>query len=692
MCFFLLWCGKQENKTTGNQLYICCSPWTIIAKDAAYIAGLKAILVIDVMSDNSLTLYSGSIKLAKVHVPSCAPLTSGISVSMQRLSLETAEHSRRSNSLKFVPSTPLNSSRRSSLLAHSDIGGGMLHDSVTLSPIASNPITFKSLHDAVGCNVTIKSSDGGLLRTSLPPLATSNLVKRSFVALRAALPQDAYLTVAARFFCVRNAPGPADFSPQAEWLAFRSTLLALLGFDAKTLDASVAGQTSPVQETAKKSRTNLEEGCESDWQYLLNSQYTRTMSLELNTLFAFDVAVETDTQFEVDVSNESALFVYLPHVLLVLHLLYEDLKLDTLLWAECQLLVTLLIPLASSLNLDKYCDAYWRDFPLIWNRIKLGVVTGHALENSEKLQHMVSRMETPANIHTHLLAILQRRKAVLVPYPHVKHVNGRSNDLVTMYALLYGQADSSHQVAVHEYVRDLDWVENLAKPPLAAHLALHGPSQQHRHVAVVLKMTHLKWTTTDVNSLPAGLSLPLRHALYCSQLEPATDWPDEAYLLISRRDMSKSASDATLLQTVDASSMDARPVQPKTAESRTDRKAGSSKEDTDDGMEQVTQLPIWKLLFPKDHRVQEVRRLLCSSRPVVVTLPTGQQQGLSEHELIEEREKQLLVLCIRIMALPIGRGMFTAWSTMPTVTETLTVPKSVPSTWNVFQTGFWKNI
>ena len=113
------------------------------------------------------------------------------------------------------------------------------------------------------------------------------------------------------------------------------------------------------------------------------------------------------------------------------------------------------------------------------------------------------------------------------------------------------------------------------------------------------------------------------------------------------------------------------------SEIRQRKSATGSKDDTDDGMEDVIDLPIWKLRFPKDHRVQEVRRLLCSSRPVTVTLPTAQQQGLSEHELIEEREKQLLVLCIRIMALPIGRGMFTTWTTTPTVTETLTVPKFV---------------
>jgi anaphase-promoting complex subunit 1 len=110
--------------------------------------------------------------------------------------------------------------------------------------------------------------------------------------------------------------------------------------------------------------------------------------------------------------------------------------------------------------------------------------------------------------------------------------------------------------------------------------------------------------------------------------------------------------------------------------SKTAGSGGNSKDDhAEDGMEEVIELPIWKLLFPRDHRIQEIRRLLGSSRPVAVVLPASQQQGLSEHELIEEREKQLLVLCIRVMALSVGRGMLTLHTATPTVTETLSIPK-----------------
>lgn len=436
----------------------------------------------------------------------------------------------------------------------------------------------------------------------------------------------------------------------------------LAGFDSKTLDASLSGN-SPVMET-KKSRTNIEEGVDGDWDALTNSPYALTSARKLDSLFGFRVTLPAPTQIQVEVSSECHLFTYLPYVLFVLHLLYEDLKLDTLSWADTELLVSLLIPLASALNLSKYCDHYWRDFPLIWDTIKLGLIQTPDLD---KLQSLINRIEVPANIFDHLMSIMQRRR-IKTPYPHIKMVNTRCKDVVTLYAMLYGQLLDGDHISSTDYVRDFEWVEHVGKTP-ATSAILTGPVS--RYPATVLKMSGCGWTIADVNLLPAGVGLPLRHALYCCQLDPPTDWPDEAYLLVNRKDMSKSP---VHFDQMASSVSDVHPELNLKVDAQ--RKTGASaKDDSDDGMEEVVDLRIWKMLFPKDHRIQEVRRLLSSSRPVTVVLPASQQQGLSEHELIEEREKQLLVLCIRVMALPIGRGMFTLHTTTPTVTETLAIPK-----------------
>lgn len=92
----------------------------------------------------------------------------------------------------------------------------------------------------------------------------------------------------------------------------------------------------------------------------------------------------------------------------------------------------------------------------------------------------------------------------------------------------------------------------------------------------------------------------------------------------------------------------------------------------DDGMDQMD-TKLLRLLFPNDLRTQEVRRLLASSRPV--TIDIVQALGVSDHDFIEEQERQLFAVCTRTMALPMGRAMFSMRTCTPIATESLTIPK-----------------
>lgn len=82
---------------------------------------------------------------------------------------------------------------------------------------------------------------------------------------------------------------------------------------------------------------------------------------------------------------------------------------------------------------------------------------------------------------------------------------------------------------------------------------------------------------------------------------------------------------------------------------------------------------LLRLRFPKDLRTTEVRRMLNSSEPVIIDIT--QSAGVSDHEFIEEQEKQLYALCTRTMTLPLGRGMFTLRTTIPIPTESMPIPK-----------------
>ncbi|MEQ2262531.1 Anaphase-promoting complex subunit 1, partial [Xenotaenia resolanae] len=95
-------------------------------------------------------------------------------------------------------------------------------------------------------------------------------------------------------------------------------------------------------------------------------------------------------------------------------------------------------------------------------------------------------------------------------------------------------------------------------------------------------------------------------------------------------------------------------------------------DEEEDGMSDIIH-EVTGLIWSQDLRVQEVRRLLQSSRPVRVSVV--QLPEVSDHEYIEEKENKLLQLCQRTMALPVGRGLFTLFSYHPVPTEPLPVPK-----------------
>uniref|UniRef100_A0A182SDL4 Uncharacterized protein n=1 Tax=Anopheles maculatus TaxID=74869 RepID=A0A182SDL4_9DIPT len=80
-----------------------------------------------------------------------------------------------------------------------------------------------------------------------------------------------------------------------------------------------------------------------------------------------------------------------------------------------------------------------------------------------------------------------------------------------------------------------------------------------------------------------------------------------------------------------------------------------------------------QLRFPDDRRMDDVRTFLNSSQRIQINMP--QPPNVPDHEFLEEQERRLYMLCLRTMALPIGRGMLTVSSNRPSETQTVPVPR-----------------
>ncbi|KAG8536200.1 hypothetical protein GDO81_026915 [Engystomops pustulosus] len=112
------------------------------------------------------------------------------------------------------------------------------------------------------------------------------------------------------------------------------------------------GSLSPV--IAPKKARPSETGSDEDWEYLIHSDYHRNIEFHV---FAKALQLEPvevpiskdDNQQAFNLDSTALLFSHIPAIFYVLHLTYEELKLNTLMRDGIRSLVTLLLQLARCL-------------------------------------------------------------------------------------------------------------------------------------------------------------------------------------------------------------------------------------------------------------------------------------------------------------------------------------------------------
>lgn len=174
------------------------------------------------------------------------------------------------------------------------------------------------------------------------------------------------------------------------------------------------------------------------------------------------------------------------------------------------------------------------------------------------------------------------------------------------------------------------------------------------------------------DELPAGVALPLLEVLHRCRSDheiPRLSYEDaEMWSLIGREDLCKNLrkTDRNSLSG-DVTSKSARA--PPSSDLSKDQNVSLEDKDLDG----ICPLEITSsMLFPEDNRIREVGRLLRSSRPVHLNVPRAIE--VSDHDYERLKQEKLLSLSRRVLALPVGRGMFTIGNLKPVPAEPLPLP------------------
>ncbi|KAM8947728.1 anaphase-promoting complex subunit 1 isoform 2-T2 [Pelodytes ibericus] len=651
---------KFEESNDKSQL-IFGSLTNISAKDAAPVQSIDTMVVLE--NNGNLVLYTGVVRVGKIFIQGLAAPSLGMSNPMPR------------------PSTPLESISTpcKQMNKHLDEMTGLLspvpelrdsnriHESTYLDDCTFHQFGtyIHAVRDPVHNRVTLELSSGSMVRVSIPDIATSELVKKCLHAIKYILPKEIAVQMLVKWYNSHNAPGgPSNHS---EWNLFVTCLMNMMGYNTDKLtwthNLDFEGSLSPV--IAPKKARPSETGSDEDWEYLMNSDYHRNIechilakALQLDPLEV--LPPQEDLQHTLTLDSTALLFSHIPSIFYVLHLTYEELKLNTLMREGICSLVILLLQLARDLNLNSYMDFYTRDYPTLVKTT--GKICRMEPTQIGFMNYPSFFIEEPPSIYHTLSSCLKGEKAT--PYPYLPGICERSKLVVLSVALYIFGDENAVSKEPSKYLSKITAGQRKQQHEDERRYSLKlCPTVSGLSEKLVVWMTNIGFTLRDLESLPFGVALPIRHAIYQCRQQPASDWPEAVCLLIGRQDLSKQACEGNLpkAKSVSTAQVPSPEVPP----------AGESEEE-DDGMNDLNQ-EVMSLIWSEDLRVQEVRRLLQSSHPVRVNVV--QMPEVSDHEYIEEKENRLLQLCQRTMALPLGRGMFTLFSYHPVPTEPLPIPK-----------------
>ncbi|XP_061376792.1 anaphase-promoting complex subunit 1 isoform X2 [Danaus plexippus] len=636
---------------------------SVLAKDAVVLDHLKMIALID--ETGNIILQSGNNFVGKVHV-------GGILARLIDSPYTKRTHVGRASLPSPFP-------RRSSLLPSREppsFDDSALH---LLSPVphsstsrCERDIGVRSLCDAVGARMSVRSEAGQLYRIALPQPASSPRVAACCSALTAALPEDITMQVIIRWYGVRNAPGTQDLTPEQEWMMFSNLILSLIGYDVEKLTQSKHSEEEQVEVVTKKQRTSS-DGSQDDWEYMLNSKMHKTIGnslanmLNLNKLQAETRQCRTKRKepFECEKTSQfntnGLLFPYTLQVFYAFHLVYEDIKLNTLLSSDLKPLSAFLYQIAKDLCLDRYVNHYWLDFPMDYNYEyddNESQITEAVLKKLTQLNYFTIE---PPNVFGYINSMLKDLDVGY--YPYMSDVNNMSRDVIEIIST------SGLASGVIRTVGSRDTVSASSTP------RARTPAPRPHSQAVLLAVDR-GITPRHMDNLPPAVSLLLQSIFSNCRSDPPGC--SAAYNLVMREDLELQTRVGEAIRDRDEymESLALEVLEKETAYTQLphthEEPALKGEDDAHTGMEHLN-TKLLSLLYPKDHRMTEVFNILQSSIPVNINLT--QRPEISDHDFIEEQEKYLYAISTRTTSLPVARGMVTLRSLPCSPTEPLSAAR-----------------
>ncbi|KAL9226701.1 hypothetical protein vseg_002481 [Gypsophila vaccaria] len=518
---------------------------------------------------------------------------------------------------------------------------------------STNVAKIIGLADAVGSRINVILSNGQMMRCALRSGPSCSLANDCITAMSEGLSSTFYNHFLKLLWGNHETVNflNAESDVDSEWDHFKCIILQL------------------CRKPRSISLKDSVHASNSAWEFLMDSEFHKNYCNH-NFISGMTSYVRPETHHSSlntnDVFSPEELSTFLVECLDSLHAVYENLKLINLRKRDLERLVILLSETANLLGEDSYVDHYIRDFPFLSGKLK-------------RCQPSSSRRSAPSlyrwleSCLVHGLDLTNTNDIPPLTRNHESYAVSWSRKVVSFFSLFSGASCIGKKLSTGVY----------------CDIALGSSSTPEEKT--VLAMVGEGFGLQQLDLLPIGVSLPLRHVIDKCRESPPTGWPAAAYVILGREDMALSSiahitkyeelGTQTNEHVISMSAPYMLQLQPVTIPStisdtiEMDAKkfedVNSSDDSTIDGMEHLFNSST-QLCYGSDLRLNEVRRLLCSARPVAIN--TSVSHTASDQDV---QQTQLWQFAQRTTALPFGRGAFTLATSCTLLTEALTVPKLV---------------
>lgn len=330
-----------------------------------------------------------------------------------------------------------------------------------------------------------------------------------------------------------------------EWIAFIVVIARLIGGESegRTIVAPPVQVESsePIDWYARLMRTSFHRDyCDT------NNSLAACFNVEMSEETTSALSPESGAWYQyiaqtgIQLKTETAAFrKEFPNLVLSLHLVYEEMKLNTLTWPLLRTLASFLGALAP----PAYLDHYRRD---------LGPIDIVPLPMAALSPQPTVVYQSPPDVYRWLCNRMKSglgRGSGMTMTPAFPELESclMTQHICCFFDLLAGGKGDSATAVPHTLLRRESRSSSSCISPVAAMLVtddnlvnwmhVHGYEARTSWERTVLGMVWCGFRLENLETLPFGISIPLRETLKICRENPSSRWPADAYVLVGREDI-----------------------------------------------------------------------------------------------------------------------------------------------------------